>query len=259
MREGYHATAAVGLEGGHHIVWHVSYQLGARHVPAADKLFAWIAHRDGKPAEQRHGGQVFRQLPGSDEQHAVLGAEGVGELRGIHHQLGRYRRRLQADPPIGEQHGALHQLTRLQPSNQFRQTLRVGVIFQQQLQRAAAGQSKPVGLVGRHSVLHKGGRPAGYGVRQTTVRPCGLRVGAGMAVDQVVFNATAGYRAHHRTRFAQGHDGADGPRRRPPGAHHRGQQSALARLAPSQQGAQHHHIQIFHAPTSLQALACSTH
>ena len=259
MREGYHATAAVGLEGGHHIVWHVSYQLGARHVPAADKLFARIAHRHGKPAEQRHGGQVFRQLPGSDEQHAVLGAEGVGELRGIHHQLGRCRRRLQADPPIGEQHGALHQLTRLQLRHQLGQTLRVGVIFQQQLQCAAAGQPKPVGLVCSHSVLHKSGWPAGYGVRQATVCPCGLRVGAGVAVDQVVLDATAGYGTHHCPRFAQGHDGANRPRRRTPGAHHRGQQSALARLAPSQQGAQHHHIQIFHAPTSLQALACSTH
>ena len=82
VREGYHATAAVGLEGGHHIVWHVSNQLGARHVPAADKLFAWIAHRHGKTAEQRHGGRYSANCPAPDEQHAlVFRAEGVGELR----------------------------------------------------------------------------------------------------------------------------------------------------------------------------------
>ena len=50
--------------------------------------------------------------------------------------------------------------------------------------------------------------------------------------------------------FAQRHDRADRPRRRTPGAHHGGQQRALAGQAPVAQGAQHHHIKVFHTRSS---------
>ena len=52
----------------------------AGHAPRAAVFLARIAHRHGEAAEQRHRGEVLGQLAGADQQHAVLGAEGVDQL-----------------------------------------------------------------------------------------------------------------------------------------------------------------------------------
>ena len=59
----------------------------ACHRPCTSVLFARVAHRDGKAIEQRHGGQVFCHLACANEQHAVLRAKSVDELRFINLQF----------------------------------------------------------------------------------------------------------------------------------------------------------------------------
>jgi hypothetical protein len=79
---------------------------------------------------------------------------------------------------------------------------RIGVEFQQQLQRAAAGQAEAVGLVGAHAVTHQLRRAVGNA--QVLVQ------GLGVASDQIVFDAAARYRANGASVLAQGHHGAHG-------------------------------------------------
>ena len=74
----------------------------------------------------------------------------------------------------------------------------------------------------------------------------GLMDRLGEAVNQIVFNATARHRTHHRAGFTQRHDGTDRTRRRTPGANHRGQQRTLVSLPPIAQGAQNHDVNVFH-------------
>ncbi|MPN60454.1 hypothetical protein SDC9_208182 [bioreactor metagenome] len=110
MREGHHATAPVGPEGGHDIVRHIAHHGGCGHAPCAAIFFARIADRDRETVEQRHGCQVLCELARADQQHAVFGAEGADQLRVVEHQFSRRICRGKRDAAIGQTHYALDQL-----------------------------------------------------------------------------------------------------------------------------------------------------
>ena len=210
MRERHHAAAPVGLECRHHVVWHVADDLDPGHGPGTSVFLARVAHRHRKAAKQRHGRQIFGQLSGSDQQHAVLRTEAIHQHRVGHTQrLGRLRQR-QRDLAVAQSHAAQHQPTGLQRSHEIRKRQCVGVVFQQQLQRAAARKAESVRLVGGDAVLDQGRRARGHARRRRlrSARTCrlGFAIGAAVPVDQVVFNATARYRPDHGAVFTQRHD-----------------------------------------------------
>ena len=192
VRERNHAAAAVGLEGVDHVVGHVALDHGAGHGPGTAVFLARIAHRHGKAAEQRHGGQVFRQLAGAYEQHAVFRAKGVDQFRGRHAELAGCGTQALADRAVFQADLALHQLSGFECADQGGEIGRARVKLQQQLQRAAARQAKAVRFVGAHTVFDEGGRPRR---NRLALNRCALRlagrIGLGVLVDQVVFNAAA--------------------------------------------------------------------
>jgi hypothetical protein len=184
------------------------------------------------------------KLAGADQEHAVLGAEGVGELGVVHLELVGGGGFGELHGARCERHRALHEPAFFEFGHQGVERSGVGVVFEQQFERAAAGQAEAVRLVGGDAVLHQRGRRAQGHVFAVAVR-------VAVARDQVVLDAAARDRTHHRAVIGQRHDRADRPRRRAPGAHHRGQERALAGLPPVAQRAQHHDIEIFHGVVRL--------
>jgi hypothetical protein len=145
----------------------------------------------------------------TDEQHAVLGAERVGEHLAVVDQGGGRGDRAQFHAAAGHVGAPLHHLTFGQGLHQSEQRGCVGVEFEHQLQRAAAGQAEAVGFVGADAVGHALGRAVGNLVRDARHVGAGIGlVGAAVAVDQVVFDAATRDRADHRAALAQRHDGA---------------------------------------------------
>lgn len=65
-------------------------------------------------------------------------------------------------------------------------------------------------------------------------------------MNQIVLDAAARDRAHHRTAFAQSHDGAHGARRAPPCVNNCGQQRGFPGLSPFQQRPQNYEVQVLH-------------
>ena len=203
--ERHHAGAAVGPHLQHHVVGHLGAHGHAAQGPAAAVFLARVAHRDCKTAKNGHGRQAFGQWPGTDQQHPELGAEGVDHLRVRGVAIGSGAAGLELRVAIQQRDAALHQAARVELRHQGGQALRIGVEFQQQLQRAATRQAKAVGLVGADAVFHPFRWSLGQAARAT------WRIGLGEAVNQVVFDAAAGDRSDHRTVFAQSHDGAHRP------------------------------------------------
>ena len=204
VAEGDDAGARVRAQGAHGIIRHFPGDPYIRHGPGTQVFEARIADRHREVVEQRHGGQVFGERAGTDEQHPVLRAQGAGQPGAVEPQrLGRRGRRQshRAGDAIDR---ALHQLPRLQPLHQRLQRREIRLEFQQQFQGAAAGQAEAVRLIRRDAVAHQ--------------RGCGLRHGAvpisaGVAMHQVVLDATSGDGTHAAAILAQRHHGADGPRR----------------------------------------------
>ena len=122
-------------------------------------LLARVADGHGEAAEQGHGRQVLGQLAGADQQHAVLGAEGVGHAALVDRQFRRRIGRFQRRRAIGQAHGAPHQPAAFEQRDQLGQAGGIRIVFEQQFERAAAGQAEAVRLVGGDAVLHQRGRP----------------------------------------------------------------------------------------------------
>ena len=211
--QSHHTGPPVWRKALHHVVWHVFEQCHTGHRPGARVFFPRVTNRHRKAAEQRHGGQVLGELPGADQQHAKFRAEGVDQGLCIQGQVGRGVADCQADRTTLQLHRAAHQLPAGERLHQRGQAGGIGVKFQQQLQGAATGQAKAVGLVGADAVLDQARRPARdvlFASRGGSVGwGGGWGIGPGEAVDQVVFNAAARDRTDHRAVLAQGHDGAD--------------------------------------------------
>ncbi|MNI45530.1 hypothetical protein D3C73_999600 [compost metagenome] len=87
MAQANDATAQVGGEGPDHVVRHADYLFHARDIPAFHVFAARVADRHLEAVEQRHGRQVFGQYPGTDQQHAVAGAEGIDHALAIEAEL----------------------------------------------------------------------------------------------------------------------------------------------------------------------------
>ncbi|MNP18059.1 hypothetical protein D3C76_1105140 [compost metagenome] len=94
-----------------------------------------------------------------------------------------------------------------------------------------------MGLVGADAIAHHLGLAGGH---------AGAAVGAGVTVDEIVFDAAARDTAHHASVAAQGHHRADRARGGAPGASDRGQQGAMASGEPVSGGAQNQQINAFH-------------
>ena len=98
---------------------------------------------------------VFGQGPCTNQQHAVAGSQVVGEGVAVKFQRVGVLGSLQGDSARRAVHTALDQRARLQSLQQILQAGGIGVEFQQQLQRAAAGQAEAVSLVGTDAIAHQ--------------------------------------------------------------------------------------------------------
>ena len=77
------------FEGLHDIIRHVTGQADIGHRPGATVFVARVAHCDCKPVEQSHGRQVFGQLTGTNQQHAVFRSKSVDQFHIIDAEFGR--------------------------------------------------------------------------------------------------------------------------------------------------------------------------
>ena len=161
VRERDDATAAVGLEGDDRVVGHLGGDRDAGHRPRGAVLDTRIAQRDRKAAELCHCGKVLGELARADQQHAVLGAESVDQLLVIHRQFVRRLGLSQPDCAVCERHRALHQLAGFKRGDQCVERGDFGVVFEQQLERAAAWQAEAMRLVCGDAILDERRRTAG--------------------------------------------------------------------------------------------------
>ncbi|MNV51377.1 hypothetical protein D3C71_1434240 [compost metagenome] len=144
-------------------------------------------------------------------------------------------------------HAAAYQRAGQQFFYQLLQCAVVGVEFEHQFQRAAAGQAKAVGFIGSHAIGHAPGwlGPAAHVVH--------LFAQAGVALQQVVLYAATGHGAHGLAVFAQRHHGAYGTGRRAPGAHDRGQHGMQALGAPAMELLEDGDVDVVHEKRARQA------
>ena len=165
MGQSNHAGSAVHMESLDHVIGHARQERDPGHLPAAAVLLAGITNRDGKATKQSHGRQVFRQLPGTYQQHAVLRAETVGQREAIVCERLRLMGSGQGHLPRGHVCAAMHHLSVGEHVHQRFQFSHTGVEFEHKLQGAATGQTKTVRFVGTDTIGHTFGRFGGNVVR----------------------------------------------------------------------------------------------
>jgi hypothetical protein len=241
VAEGYDAAAQVGAEGGHGVVGHFGGALHALDLQRVHIFLTRVADGDDETVEDRHGREVLGQGAGADQQHAVAGAKHVVQRVGVDVQrLGRFGR-VQRDVAGGQVYAAAYQGAREQLRGQLLQRGGIGVEFQHQLERAAAGQAEAMGLIGGHAIGHDPRRlaPAACMVH--------LLAQARVALQQVVLDAAARHRTHGLAVFAQRHHGADGAGRRSPGAHDGGQHGMQALGTPAVELLEDGDVYVVHA------------
>ena len=123
---------------------------------------------------------------------------------------------------------------------QFSDPGRVTDALLSQTQRAAAGQTKPCGLLASDPVsdqLHR---------RPVSRNPAIVQPG-----NQIVLDTTTGDRTDHHPVFAQGQHRARGPRRGAPGLDHAVQHHSLTGAAPLQHTAQDVQIDAVHQASAF--------